>query len=264
MLLVFAGIAIVGCDGASDGLNGSSGKASVRGITIADGELMTDVTVPNINNKIMGYEDEFYADSVIAEPRIVPAFSGFVLVLPPSIVAEKGIAVYASYKNKEYKEILEVEKHEMNNVLLGYSRYCFFQNRFWINPDGKWTITVRDGKKTLLRTEYESTENALFCRAENDSPFVDIREREIRRGKDYTYRFRSRNRNVVVVYYSPDQLVYTPIATVKPTDGDTDVKLKIRWGKDAGSGSYYICNYERDRIPRTEEVLPLFDSIYLE
>lgn len=232
--------------------------------TIHDGQIINDIFIPVINNKVMGIEDEFYVSSAIDKAQIENCFNGFSIALPPTINKDLGIKVVASFGNSKFSYSSEVNEYKKDQTVLAYYRFYSFQNKFWVNPTGKWVLNIYNGNDLLLTTDFVDTTQKLFYQAIDNSPFKRITERSIIRNIDYTFRYLSDSDSVVVVYYSQDGFIFVPVCVLKPISTTNDKHIIIKWNSNAKAGSYYINSYDISSLPTKEATIPLFESFTLQ
>lgn len=232
-------------------------------IMIVKGEKTEEYIIPNINNRIMGIEDDFYTTEKINTSDFFPSFGGITIALPSNIKDTENITVKLSSNDRVYTAEYSLNPFSYNDEIFGYTKYVPIENKFWDNPDGKWSITISNSQDILIEKPYENRINELCYSEISNSPLELIQERYIKKNIDYTYRFNSEKKSIVVVYFTDDDFVFYPILTIDPLESSNDKSIIIKWGNNSSSGHYYIYHYNLDELPTEEQTIPLFDSYYL-
>jgi hypothetical protein len=243
--------------------NSKSSLVEKNGIEIQGGKITNEYNIPNIKNIIMGIEDAYDTSTEIKEWYLVDSYKGFTIAAPKNIENIKEIRVVALCENKRFTKNYPLSVFDQYNELFGYISYVEFENKYWINMKGEWTIEVYNNDIKVLSTTYENLTPTVFYFNESDSPFDVIQVSDIEFDKSYTYRYLSDKKNILVVYYTNNDETYFPILVVAPDKEQLDNTIKIKWGINTEKGRYYICHYDYENIPKQEESLAIFNSISL-
>ena len=128
-----------------------------------------------------------------------------------------------------------------------------------------WRLTVLAKNQELIRTtmriDYFSY---LFFDVLDDNPFVFNNLRTASFHREYTYRFRRENADILVLYYSEDYGVYSPILYLVPLESDDEfMDIRLSWNDESLGGVYHIGQYKLNELPREERTFPVFDWIQL-
>ena len=166
-------------------------KNSGEGIIIENGSVTTKFTIPIINNKIMGIEDDFYISEEITKSELFPGFNGFTIALPVTIDNKNEITIIAKINDISFTEKYIISPYEIDGKVLAYTTYVSFENKFWINQEGLWKIDIINNSTLVLQADYQDKLNELFYLNVSDSPFEKIQQRNIQINKKYTYRYLS-------------------------------------------------------------------------
>jgi len=233
------------------------------GISVKNGTITTKYSVVEINNRIMGVEDDFFTTEPIKECDIVDSFNGITIALPDTIENKEVITVELSYDDKVFSGDYNLNGFTLDGSLLGYTVYVSIENKYWINPEGKWNVKIVNNKKAIFEKAYEAQLLEILYEDLSDSPLDRIQVREIAKNTDYTYRFFSKDESIVVLYYTEDDIGFYPVMVIEVQSTDPDKNVVFRWGDDSINGHYYINHYSVKDIPTKVETMALFDSYYL-
>ena len=259
---------------------------SLYGINVRNGEIRNNISVPIINNIIIGIEDEFSISESITEPVIVSQFGGFGIGIPisedeksnietdndpyqPYIPTDRDVKITAKYKEKTFTKTEQLSAYlgyGGNNILCYCVPFIAFENKFWINSSEKWEIIISLSGQNSYQLNYNTINASIFYRDEIQSPFEITEPRQskaINRNIEYTYRFLSKTPRVVVVYHSEDYMVYKPLLCVYSDEKNNDRQIKLEWTKHSMSGIYTIRNFDINEIPKNMDDYPVFDFVVL-
>lgn len=239
-------------------------KNTGEGILIENGSITTRYTIPIINNKIMGIEDDFYISEEATRSELFPGFNGFTIALPVTIDNKNEITLIAKINDISFTEKYKISPYEIDGKILAYTTFVSFENKFWINQDGLWKIDIINNSNLLLQAEYQDKLNELFYLNVSDSPFEKIQQRNIQIGKKYTYRYFADKESIVVLYYTNDDFVFYPVLVIEPNDKNEDSSIILTWNEKTIKGHYFIKDYFIDELPTEEVTWALFESFYLE
>lgn len=239
-------------------------KNDGKGISIIAGEITTEYTIPNLNNHILGIEDDFFTTEPITECNVHEVYGGITISLPATIQNKESITVEASYNSNSFSSTFSLNPFHYDDKLLGFTVYIPIENKFWINVDGKWKINVFNNKELIGESDIVYRLNNIFYQNISDSPFDNIQVNKISAGKEYTYRFNSDEESIVVLYFSENNLIYYPVMVINPISEGSDNKVVFQWNSNSQHGQYFIMDYKKSEIPNEETTLAIFDSFIFE
>lgn len=257
------------------------------GLHISNAKLFNSNNSVKIYNKAMGYEGEFPTNRKYTEPVLFDLVWGFAIGLPVTnkdidkyyvksgieqvfiMDKPKHVVVTARYKDFHYSveyDLILAEFDSANIPNCFYIPFIPFENKYWINPTGIWTIEVSDQSGVLFKTTYKKQNNALFYLKESDSPFdiINIERNTIKRNTQYTYRYFANEKKIVLLCYSFDNNFYNPIYMMISNETSNDKKIFINWLDNANSGTYAFFEFLTDEIPTKEVSIPVWGSLNLE
>jgi len=257
------------------------------GLHILNAKLYNSNHLQTIYNKAMGYEGEFPTNRKYTEPVLLDLVWGFAIGLPITnrdidsyyvtsgieevfIMDEpKHVIVTARYNDFHYSveyDLSLAESDSSNIPNCFYIPFIPFENKYWINPTGLWTIEISDESGKLFETKYKKINNSLFYLNESDSPFdiINIERKTIMRNTQYTYRYLSTDNEIVMLCYSSDNDSYKPIYMMKSDEKSNDKRIYVNWLENAKSGYYAFFKFPNSEIPTEEISIPIWGSLNLD
>jgi hypothetical protein len=242
---------------------------------IINGNITTDYSVTDITNVHTSFQPEDLPDELVTENYLEIAWDGFRIILQNDIDIESKLVMIAIGGTNEYeKELqpLKISNFTDPDEIYGYYVEVEFENKPWLNNgvyEYLWQIIVKSGDDELINGEIVlSSFTFMFFNRLNQTPFVINNLRTAGLNTEYTYRFRTMDADILVIYYCVEIFepyygsIYKPILYILPENNNnylTDVK--ISWNGEGLRGIYHIGRYKTYNLPREERVFPVFDRI---
>ena len=194
------------------------------------------------------------------------------IILQTDIDIEKSITLIARNAGSEYVYPREISICNINdeisqNEFLGYYFDFIFENKPWFNNNNIWNIIVKSGDEEIINDNITSKFTYLLFKELDSSPFVRNGLSKLRFNDEYTYRFNTRDADIIVIYLClTDNLSYTiyrPVLYLLPNkSNDRYTDIKISWADGIG-GQYYIKGYKSSEFPTRITETIITDYFYV-
>jgi hypothetical protein len=262
----------------------------IKYIQLSNCDIVSNYSVPNINNKILGIIDDEYPLEEIKENTLRYIWGGFQINLRKDIPVNKKYILTAKNSKNEFIKDLELEKIPENNDwtssgscpetevseqlyysyndekrnVIGFCQNIMFENKFWLIDGNDWKFIIKADKETILEQTLRTVEiNALIFSVLDDNPFIISNLKYVNLFENYTYRIKKGAADIIVVYYSPDYGIYKPALYLIPREenGNDYTDISICWKNEILRGIYYFGLYKFNDLPTKEKTTAVFDFI---
>jgi len=245
-------------------------------ISLQNCRIVTDYSVPYIINVPTGMSDGELPFSLVTVSYFYRTWYGFLVILKRDIDTDKKISLIAKGGSNEYEYKGEIQLEKVTDYLdhdtiFGYYFEVYFENKPWLNNSANknnWQIIVKSGDEILIDEEQVFNFSYLFFDKHDESPFAVNNLRRASLNKDYTYRFKTQDADLLTLFLAfdlPDPLygtIYRPVLYLIPNDNGSEfTDIKISWNDEQLKGSYHFGRHKINNLPTEEFMLPVFDYI---
>jgi hypothetical protein len=238
-----------------------------KNINIENCTKISGIIVPNINNISFGINDDDPPWEPIKENYIRTIWDGVQVVLKNDIPANDDIKLIAINNNCEYIYNMDLQKiipNQDSNKILGYYENIKFENKFWLSNGSDWQFRIISNTNSIFEQNISiGQETSLLFDKIDDTPFIINHLRYVNLHKQYTYRYKKDNTDILILYYSPDYGVYEPVLYLIPDNIENKdyIDIVISFNSEEIKGIYFLGRYAFNEIPRKEETAGVFDFI---
>ncbi|MCL2721406.1 MAG: hypothetical protein FWD47_08725 [Treponema sp.] len=241
-------------------------------INVSNGKITTDYNVSDIVNVHTSAGDGYWPIGVVTDNYFVYHWDSIRLFFNKDIDINKRMTIIARGGTNEYETVLpELLKLDHYIGYDGYFTEIKFENKPWLNNgenQNKWQIIVKSDEKELINDELTLRFSSLLFNELDSTPFKINNLRGINPNKEYTYRFRTQDTDILVLYIWIEVIqpniygsFYRPILYLIPNnEGNfSDIRISLN-GTEHNGQLYYIGRYKIDNLPEPERVFPVFES----
>jgi len=236
-------------------------------IQLTNCTITNDYSVPNINNRIMGINDDDPPYVDIENNTLRYIWGGFQVNLRSDIPLNKKYVLIAKNNKYEFNKDLELEMiKDFDDNIFGFYQNIKFENKFWLSDNNNWQFIIKvDGEIILEEILHLNAINTLLFSSVDDDPFIINSLRYVNLFNNYTYRFKKELADIIVVYFSPDYEIYRPVLYLIPNveNAKEYIDIDISWNNEILKGIYYFGLYKLNELPTTEKTIAIFDFVGL-
>ncbi|MCL2800335.1 MAG: hypothetical protein FWD28_01070 [Treponema sp.] len=245
-------------------------------INFINAEIITQYSFPDIINVPTSPGDGVLPDSPVSVSYLTRTWSGFYIIFKKDIDLEKEITLIAKGGTNEYVYQNEINPIRITNYIdpanyLGYFFEIVFEHKPWLNNDtnsDSWQFIVKSGDEELINENLSFDFSYMLFDNLTDTPFTVSNLLAVDQNKEYTYRFRTRDADLLTLYIYHEFMepfyatIYRPIIYLKPiSNSGVYTDIKISWNNPQLAGIYHIGRHRIERLPAKELMIPVFDSI---
>ena len=229
---------------------GQGAVAAAGSVTIAGLRVVAEVHPGDIENKLLGIEDEPPTKATRNDVEVGPLEKSLSVVLTSDSPVTEGVRIEARGGTRTYSlkvdDVRSIQSNEGQTE--GYYFSVQFENKPW-SPTEDWTIGVYCGAKSVLEKRVKASRMPLIIYDRpSDNPFDTIDLRELKRGVRYRLSWQNTG-DLLVVYYSRAYDVYRPILVgVSRTALPDSEGLALTIEANAPAGQYYFAAMPRGAI----------------
>jgi len=243
-------------------------------LRISNGRITTDYSVSDIINVHTSVHPGDLPNDFITENYCEITWNGFRLIFKNNINTNNTIKLTLIGDTNQYETNLQLFSitDYLNGDIFGYYAEVEFENKPWLNNNDNiylWQIIVKSGDEELINDELIMEPfTSLFFNRLDPSPFIVNNLRTAGINTEYTYRFRTMDADILVIYYYVEIFephygsIYKPVLYILPENNDGYFSdIKISWNSEELRGTYSIGRYKLNDLPKEEREFPVFNWI---
>lgn len=240
----------------------------------------TEYSFPDYLNMHMGLPSDF-PDSIVENNYITDIYWGMKrIILKKDINTKKDITIIASdgtnkyiFPNEIFLEKIPDDIYDWSsNVFYGYYFDFNFEHKPWFNNninENVWEVVVKSGDDEIISENIKFNFSYLLFKELNNSPFVINNLDTISLNNEYTYRFKTEDADIIVIYFdigmdfNEGGTIYRPILCLLPdSNNEKYTDIQLMWKSEQLIGKYHIRKHKfNEYINRGEFVFDTFNVV---